>query len=172
MTRNRHKVLASYLGLVGRMLQGGRRISRAAAITLAVSPPVICALFARGPERWDLFERSGALTSAIGLLLASRRYLGRGVIEIAIIEQGKGSKSNTLELIENIHATKLGLAVSAFGTIIWGTGKYLQWWTFSYLIVWAAIAAFDAWRDFVRLRDAPIGDPPAEGTSAPGEGER
>ena len=172
MTRNRHKVLASYLGLVGRMLQGGRRISRAAAITLAVSPPVICALFARGPERWDLFERSGALTSAIGLLLASRRYLGRGVIEIAIIEQGKGSKSNTLELIENIHATKLGLAVSAFGTIIWGTGKYLQWWTFSYLIVWAAIAAFDAWRDFVRLRDTAIGDPSgAESTGAAGAGE-
>ena len=67
-----------------------------------------------------------------------------------------------LELVEDIHATKLGLAVSAFGTIIWGAGKYLQWWTFGYLVIWAAIAAFDAWRDFVRLRDVPLGDPSAE----------
>jgi hypothetical protein len=38
-----------------------------------------------------------------------------------------------------------------------GWGMYLRWWTFSYLLGWAAIAAFDAWRDFVRLRDSQVG---------------
>ena len=74
-----------------------------------------------------------------------------------------------VELVEDIHTAKLGLALSAFGTIIWGWGKYLGWWGFSYLVVWAVIAALDAWRDFVRLRDAPIGVPPAEeGNNAAG----
>ena len=31
------------------------------------------------------------------------------------------------------------------------------WWSFSYLVVWAVIAARNAWRDFVRLRDTLIG---------------
>ena len=156
------KTLANYLGILRLVFRGGHRAFRATAIFLAVSPPVMCALFVRGPDRWDLFERSGALTTTIGFLLASRRYLQHGIIEIAIIDQNHGDKSNMSELVEDIHATKLGLAVSAFGTLIWGAGKYLHWWTFSYLIVWAAIAALDAWRDFVRLRDAPIGDTSAE----------
>ena len=76
-----------------------------------------------------------------------------------------------IEFVEDIHATKLGLAVSAFGMMIWGVGKYLQWWTFTYLIVWAAIVVFDAWRDFVRLRDTPIAVPSAEeNTNAAGAG--
>ena len=49
-----------------------------------------------------------------------------------------------VELLEDIYTAKLGLAVSAFGTIIWGWGKYLGWWSFSYLVVWAVIAARDA----------------------------
>jgi hypothetical protein len=131
-------------------------------IILAVSPPLICAWFATGPDRWNLFERSGSLTTAIGLLLASRRYLGHGVLELAIGQKDDESRSSMIELVENIHAAKLGLALSAFGTITWGWGKYLGWWSFSYLVVWAVIAAYDAWRDFVRLRDTPIGVPPAE----------
>ena len=128
----------SYWDLIRLMLRVGHRVSRTAAILVAISAPVLCAIFVRGPERWDYFERSGAITTTIGLLLASRRYLHRGIIEIAIADQNIGSKSNMLELVEDIHATKLGMAVSAFGTLIWGAGKYLQWWTFVYLIVWAA----------------------------------
>ena len=67
-----------------------------------------------------------------------------------------------VELLDDIYTAKLGLALSAFGTIIWGWGQYLGWWSFSYLVVWAVIAARDAWRDVDRLRDAPIGVPPAE----------
>ena len=32
---------------------------------------------------------------------------------------------------------------------------------FSYVVVWAVIEVRNAWRDFVRLRDTPIGVPPA-----------
>ena len=135
---------------------------RVAATILAVSPPLVFAWFATGSDRWDLFERSGSLTSAIGLLLASRRYLGRGVHELAILHKHNESRSSVVELMEDIHSAKLEFALSAFGMVIWGWGAYLRWWSFSYLVVWAAIAAFDAWRDFVHLRDSPIGVPPAE----------
>ena len=141
---------------------GAYRARRVAVIILAVSPPLICAGFAKGPDRWDLFERSGSLTTAIGLLLASRRYLRYGVLELAILQRNKESRSSMVELLDDIYTAKLGLALSAFGTIIWGWGQYLGWWSFSYLVVWAVIAARDAWRDVGRLRDAPIGVPPAE----------
>ena len=36
------------------------------AIVLAVSPPLIVACFATSHDRWDLFQRSGALTGAVG----------------------------------------------------------------------------------------------------------
>jgi hypothetical protein len=148
----------NYFHLLRLALQGGQRAYRAAAILLAVSPPLIAAVLVTGSGRWDLFERSGALTSMIGLLLASRRYLRRGIVEIAMMDRSDGSNSNIMELLEDIHATKLGLAISAFGTVIWGGGQYLQWWTFGYLVIWAAVAAFDAWRDFVRLKDMPISE--------------
>lgn len=51
------------------------------------------------------------------------------------------------EVLEDIFTTKLGLALSAFGTIIWGWGQYLGWWSFSYLVVWALFAIRDALRD-------------------------
>ena len=162
MVSDLSKTPASYWALLRLMLRSGGSAARTAAILVAISAPVLCALFVGGPERWDLFERSGAITTTIGLLLASRRYLHRGIIEIAIVDQSGGAKSNMFELVEDIHATKLGMAVSAFGTLIWGAGKYLQWWTFGYLIIWAAVAGLEAWRDFDRLRKTPIGVLPAE----------
>jgi len=131
-------------------LPGGHRA--VVAIVLAVSPPLLCAWFATGHDRWDLFERSASLTSAIGLLVASRRYLGHGIVELAILN--KNNESGMVKLKEDIHTAKLGLALSAFGMVIWGWGVYLKWWSFSFLVVWAAIMALDAWRDFVRLRDS------------------
>jgi hypothetical protein len=138
------------------------------AIILALIPPLIGAWYATVHDRWDVFERSGSLTSAIGLLAASRRYFGYSVYELAALQSNSGSSASGFdELLEDIHAAKVGLAISAFGTTISAWGKYLGWWSFSYLVVWAAIAARDAWRDFVQLRDTPIGVPPAEESNNP-----
>ena len=39
------------------------------------------------------------------------------------------------------------------------------WRSFTYLVVWAVIAARNAWRDFVRLRDTPTASwPPKKAT--------
>ena len=119
---------------------------------LAVLPPLVCALFVNVPDQWSLFERSGSLTAAIGLLLASRQYLKPGNLEVAVLNRAKSANSNLVELVEETRCHKLGLAVSAFGSIVMGWGSYLRWWTFSYFLVWAAIATYDAWRDLARLR--------------------
>ena len=164
MTSQFGKAPFSYRELSRVRTPGAYRARRVAAFILAMSPPLICAWFATGPDRWELFERSGSVTSAIGLLLASRQYLRHGVLELAILQINNESESrlSMVELLENIHTAKLGLAISAFGTIIAGWGKYLGWWSFSCLVVWAVIVARDAWRDSVRLRDTPTGVPPAE----------
>jgi hypothetical protein len=162
MTSPFGKAPSSYRELFRLRTPRAYRARRVAAVILGVSPPLICAWFATGPDRWDLFERSGSVASAIGLLLASRHYVGYGVLELAISHMNNESRSSMVELVEDIYTGKLGLALSAFGMFIWGWGKYLGWWSFSYLVVWAVIAAYDAWRDFVRLRDTPIGVPPAE----------
>ncbi len=60
-------------------------------------------------------------------------------------------KSDMGELLEDILTAKMELALSAFGTIIWGWGNYLRWWSFGYLLVWAFFAARDARRDLIRL---------------------
>jgi hypothetical protein len=56
-------------------------------------------------------------------------------------------KSDTGELLEDVLTAKMGLALSAFGTIVWGWGEYLGWWSFSYLLVWAWFAFRDIYRD-------------------------
>src|SRR5271165_682429 len=136
----------AYLELAGEWPPKRYRMRRVAAIFLAISPPIACAFVARETGRWDLFERSGSITTAIGLLLASRRYIRYSVLELAsLIAQ---PKPNIAEILEDIFTTKLGLALSAFGTIIWGWGTYLGWWSFTYLLVWALFAARDFHRDW------------------------
>lgn len=126
------------------------RSRRAAALILGISPLIICALFASGSDRWDLFERSGSITTTIGLLLAARRYLQHGMLELAALNLADASRSDAAERMEEIFTSKLGLALSAFGTVVWGWGKYLQWWSFLYLAIWALFAIRDAYRDSVR----------------------
>jgi hypothetical protein len=162
MTSQFDKAPSSYAELAHVRTPRTYRARRVAAIILAVSSALIGAWFATSHDRWDLFERSGSVTSAVGLLLASRRYLGHGVLELAILRMTNESRSSMVELLEDIYTSKLGLGLSAFGIIISGWGRHLQWWSFSYLVVWGAIEARNAWRDFVRLRDAPIGVSPAE----------
>ena len=155
MTSQLGKAPSSYSELLCLRSPRAYRARRIAAFVLAVISPFICAWFATGPDRWDLFERSGSIPSAVGLLLASRRYLGRGVLELAMFHMNDESRSNIVEDLEDIYTSKLGLGLSAFGMIVWGWGEYLGWWSFGYLVVWALIEARNAWRDFVRLRDRP-----------------
>ncbi len=122
------------------------RARSAALLILATSPPIVCAFLARTNDRWDLFERSGSITTAIGLLLASRRYLRYGVLELALLH-AKKLQPDVTEVFEDIFTAKRGLALSAFGTIIWGWGNYLRWWSFVVLLVWALFAVRDARRD-------------------------
>src|SRR5208337_3870688 len=137
---------AGYLELSGVWPLRAYRVRRVAAVILALAPPIICAFLARESGRWDLFERSGSITTAIGLVLASRRYIRYGVLELAVLRAQP--KPDMVEMLEDIFTAKLGLALSAFGTIIWGWGKYLGWWSFTYLLLWALFAARDFHRDW------------------------
>lgn len=102
------------------------RLCRAIAIGLAICPTVVSAGLAQSLDRWDLFERAGSITTAIGLLLASRRHIRYGILELATL-QARKPESDVAEITDDIHAAKLGLALSAFGTIVWGWGAYLGW---------------------------------------------
>ena len=136
----------SYLKLAGVWPPKVYRIRIIATIILALCPPLVCAFLASTSGRWDLFERSGSITTALGLLLASRRYIRYGVLELAIL-QAHDQERDAAEVLEDIFTGKLGLGLSAFGPIVWGWGLYLGWWSFSYLLVWALFAARDAYRD-------------------------
>ena len=117
------------------------------AVILGGSAPTICGWIAQSSNDWGLFERSGSITAAIGLLTASRRYVRHSIVELAVLRAKEGPKSDTPELLEDIVTAKLGLALSGFGTVIWGWGQYLGWWSFSYLLLWAFFALRDAHRD-------------------------
>jgi hypothetical protein len=127
------------------------------AIILAVCPPIICAWIAENSGRGELFERSGSITTAIGLLLASRRYIRYDVVELMTLHTDSEQAYNVGEILEDIITAKVGLALSAFGTLIWGWGRYLGWWSFSYLVVWAIFDFPRARRDFIRIRNSESG---------------
>jgi hypothetical protein len=140
------------------------RVRRVAATIMAISPPIFCACLASNSGNWDLFERSGSITTAIGLLVASRRYVQYGVLELAML-QARGPAPDAREMLEDILTAKIGLALSAFGTVIWGWGKYIGWWSFSCVLVWALFAARDARRDSSKAGLVLPGEP--AGSSGP-----
>ena len=123
-----------------------------AAIVLGVSPPVTCAWVAQASVDWSLFERSGYVTAAFGLVLASRRYVQHSVLELAALHANEDLESKLSRVVEDTATAKLGLALSGFGMIISGWGKYLGWWSFSYIAVWVFFILRDARRDFTRLK--------------------
>jgi len=125
------------------------RWHRPIAAALALSPPIGCAWFAEDSGRWDLFERTGSITAAIGLALASRRYLQHGIAELASLHT---SKAADLHAKDDIHSTKLGLALSAFGMLVSGWGRYLGWWSFLFAAIWAVLAIRDILRDLRHSR--------------------
>ena len=122
----------------------GARFALSAIVALAA--PVVCAVLANRSGRWDLFERSGSITTACGLLLASQRYIRYGVVELTLLH-AQQQRAEVTEIVTDIVTAKQGLALSAVGTIIWGWGSYLHWWSFALLLVWAVFAAMHANRD-------------------------
>jgi hypothetical protein len=51
------------------------RVRRVAATIMAISPPILCACLASNSGNWELFERSGSITTVIGI---RDRHLGMG----------------------------------------------------------------------------------------------
>jgi len=102
-------------------------LRRVVTLALAVLPPIICAAIAESSANWDLFERSGSITAAVGLVVASRRYIHYGAIELLHTSDELGS--DVTEMLEDIFTQKLGFALSAFGLIISGWRKYLGLWS-------------------------------------------
>ncbi|HME73727.1 MAG TPA: hypothetical protein VKM54_28270 [Myxococcota bacterium] len=58
-------------------------------------------------------------------MVASRRYVQHGILELAMLRANEVLKSDLAEVLEDIFTAKLGLALSGFGTVIAGWGKYL-----------------------------------------------
>jgi hypothetical protein len=141
------ELLVRHLKATGLLPLNRYGVRRLAAVAFAISPPFVCASLAEGTGRWDLFERSGSITAAIGLLLASRRYIRLGVLELTMLEVNDALKSDIAEVREDVVTGKLGLALSAFGSIIWGWGTYLGWWCFAFVAVCVIVALRDAHRD-------------------------
>jgi len=136
---------ASYLEQAGFRPLSAYRACEILVLILAVGPPVITACLMGNSSRWDLFGRSGYVTSAVGLFWASRNYVNYSVLELARLRT---------DLLRDISTAKLGLAISAFGMIVSGWGQYLGWWSFSFLIVWALFVARDVYRDLARPAEA------------------
>jgi hypothetical protein len=116
-------------------------------VVLGLCPPLLGGWFAQSSGNWDLFERSGSITTAIGLLVASRRYFQYGVHELAKLRADDERKPEMTKLLEDVLTAKESLALSAFGTIVSGWGKYLGWWSFSCMLLWAWFAFRDIYRD-------------------------
>ncbi|MEX3994083.1 hypothetical protein AB4Y35_25300 [Paraburkholderia sp. EG286A] len=123
-----------------------------AMIALAVSPAFICACIAHASGHWDLFERSGSVITMIGLLLASRPYFEHTVTDLVIAHADEDAVLKPGEVLSDILAAKRGLTLSAFGSLIWGWGSYLRWWSFSLLAIWMVFVVYRACRDPVLQR--------------------
>ena len=130
-----------------------RRIRLLAEITVALLPLLLFAVWSAKENRWDLFERAGSITTTVGLAIAAQRHIRLGVLEMESMHTEDRLRSNLVELRTDIIGTKIGFALSAFGTVIWGWGRYLHWWCFSFLIIWLLFIVHSARRDFGRLED-------------------
>jgi hypothetical protein len=117
-----------------------------AIIVLAVLPALICACVAQASKRWDLFERSGSVTTIIGLLLASRPYFEYTITDLVTAHADEHAAFKPRVALSNILAAKRGLTLSAFGSLIWGWGTYLRWWSFSVLALWMIFMVYWAHR--------------------------
>ena len=151
--------------LVGRSVNPLRRYSRrsAPAVMLGLTPPLVFACLAQASGDWRLFERSGSITTAIGLLVASRPYIRHSIVELALPRSEGEPGADVAAVIEEILTAKVGLALSGFGTVVWGWGAYCGWWSFAYLLAWIFFALRDAHRDRARIRDHKSREPASRG---------
>jgi hypothetical protein len=125
----------------------GYIVKSVALIALAIFPEIICGCIAQASGHWDLFERSGSITTIIGLLLASRPYFEHTVTDLVIAHADENAVFKPGEVFSDIMAAKRGLTLSAFGSLIWGWGLYLRWWSFSLLTLWMIFVVYRANRD-------------------------
>jgi hypothetical protein len=121
-------------------------------ISLAVFPAIVCAHLAQTTANWQLFERSGSIITIAGLLFASRRYFQHTVTDLVAAQTHRGARFDSGKVLTDILAARRGLTLSAFGTLIWGWGIYLRWWSFVVLGLWMAFVVYRAFRDPVLHR--------------------
>ena len=146
---------SNLLVLLGLHPLSAYRVRSLIGVCAGVCLPLIFAIVGQNSGDWDLFERSGALTATIGLVMASRRYVEYSLLALAAPNPNE-KQGSFADVIEDILTAKLGLGLSAFGTIIWGWGRYVGWWGFSYLVVWGFFMLRDAKRDVARLQNGRI----------------
>lgn len=123
-----------------------------ALVVLAVFPSIICAYLAQTTAHWSLFERSGSIVTITGLLLASRHYFAYTVTDLVVARTNKGAGFKARKVLGDVLAGRRGLTLSAFGTLIWGWGTFLRWWSFAVLALWMAFVIYRAFRDPVLQR--------------------
>ena len=92
-------------------------------VVLGLCPPLLGGWFAQSSGNWDLFERSGSMTAAIGLVVASRRYFQYGVHELAVLRADDGLKSEMAELLEDVLTAKDGLGAFRVRNDRFGLGQ-------------------------------------------------
>jgi hypothetical protein len=118
-----------------------------ALVVLAVSPAIVCACFAQSPASWRLFERCGSIITIVGLLLASRRYFESTVTDMVVAQANENARFKPGKALGDILDARRGLTLSAFGTLIWGWGIFLRWWSFAVLALWMAYVIYRAFHD-------------------------
>jgi Na+/melibiose symporter-like transporter len=118
-----------------------------ALILLAVGPAILCAWLAQSSGSWQMFERSGSIITIVGLLLASRRYIEHSVTDLVRERASEYARFKPRTMLGDILDARRGLTLSAFGTLIWGWGAYLRWWSFAVLAMWMAFVFYRAFQD-------------------------
>jgi hypothetical protein len=130
----------------------GYIVSSIGLVVLAVCPAVICAYLAQTSAHWGLFERSGSIVTIIGLLLASRHYFSYSIPDLVAARTNKGAGFKAGRVLSDALAARRGLTLSAFGTLIWGWGIFLRWWSFAVLALWMAFVIYRIFCDPVLQR--------------------
>ena len=106
-------------------------------------------MYADKTGEWNLFERVGSLMTSIGLALCSRRSIRLGSAELLRMDYlgDDAPKRSDDGLRLDVMASKAGFSLSVIGTLLWGWGSYLKWWSFSLLLIWLCVLLRGQWRD-------------------------